>query len=56
MRTLEPILAEHPFFCRLDKRHLEVLTGCASNVVFQEGYIIISAREKRQIHLPHPRR
>jgi len=46
MRTLEPILAEHPFFAGLDKRHLEVLTGCASNVVFQEGHIIFREGEE----------
>lgn len=32
MRTLETVFAEHPFFAGLPKRHLEVITGCASNV------------------------
>ena len=37
METLEPILSKHPFFADLDKHYLELLTGCASNVVFHEG-------------------
>jgi len=46
VRTLETILAEHPFFAGLDKRHLEVLTGCASNVVFEEGQVIFREGEE----------
>ncbi|GIV19669.1 MAG: hypothetical protein KatS3mg023_1420 [Armatimonadota bacterium] len=46
MRTLETILAEHPFFAGLEKRHLEVLTGCASNALFQEGQIIFHEGEQ----------
>jgi CRP-like cAMP-binding protein len=45
MRTLETILAEHPFFAGMEKRHLEVLTGCASNTLFQEGQIIFHEGE-----------
>ena len=30
--TLEPILAEHPFLKGMKKEHLELITGCASNV------------------------
>lgn len=35
MRTLEPILAEHPFFRALNPKYLQLLVGCASNAVFQ---------------------
>jgi CRP/FNR family cyclic AMP-dependent transcriptional regulator len=37
METLERILAEHPFLKGLDKPHLKLITGCASNVVFKAG-------------------
>ena len=37
METLHPILREHPFLRGLAKRHLEFLTGCASNVRFDAG-------------------
>ncbi len=35
--TLEPLLAEHPFFKQLAKPYLELLVGCASNVRFDAG-------------------
>jgi CRP-like cAMP-binding protein len=41
METLEPILAQHPFFEGLAKSHLELVTGCASNVVFKAGEYIL---------------
>jgi CRP/FNR family cyclic AMP-dependent transcriptional regulator len=37
METLEKILAEHPFLKGLDQPHLQLITGCASNVVFKAG-------------------
>lgn len=40
MQTLEPILAEHPFFKNLDPEILKVITGCATNVVFKAGEFI----------------
>jgi hypothetical protein len=40
METLEPLLAEHPFLKGLDRRHLQVLTGCASNVRFETGTFV----------------
>jgi CRP-like cAMP-binding protein len=40
MQTLEPYLAEHPFLKGLEKRHIELLVGCASNVRFEEGQYI----------------
>ena len=52
MRTLETILADHPFFAGLSKRHLEILSGCASNVVFEEGHIIFrEGEEANQFYL-----
>jgi CRP-like cAMP-binding protein len=36
MRKLEDLLAEHPVFRGLDAKYLQVIAGCASNVVFQE--------------------
>ncbi|MEW6051174.1 MAG: cyclic nucleotide-binding domain-containing protein [Candidatus Zixiibacteriota bacterium] len=37
METLEPYLAEHPFFRGMAKRHIELIVGCASNVRFDAG-------------------
>ena len=34
------VLAEHPFLKGLDARHLALITGCASNVRFDEGKFI----------------
>ena len=41
MKTLEPILKKHPFFKDLEKEYLDFIVGCASNVVFKEGEIIM---------------
>ena len=43
MQTLEPILAEHPFFRGLPAEDLQFLMSCASNVRFEENQMI--ARE-----------
>lgn len=40
LQTLEPILAEHPFFRGLSPEDVQLLTGCASNVVFKAGETI----------------
>lgn len=37
METLEQLLAEHSFFHGMEKRHLQLLAGCASNARFDEG-------------------
>jgi len=37
MQSLEPYLAEHPFLKGMEKRHIELLVGCAKNVRFEEG-------------------
>ena len=41
MKTLEPILKKHPFFKDLKQEYLDFIVGCASNVVFKEGEIIM---------------
>ncbi|MCS6949691.1 MAG: cyclic nucleotide-binding domain-containing protein, partial [bacterium] len=46
MRTLESILAEHPFFAGLEPRYVQVIAGCASNVVFEEGRMIFREGEE----------
>jgi CRP-like cAMP-binding protein len=44
-RTLETILAEHPFFDDMKKEHLELLAGCASNVRFDSGQYLFREGE-----------
>jgi CRP/FNR family transcriptional regulator, cyclic AMP receptor protein len=38
--SLEPFLAEHPFFRGLEPDYVKLLTGCASNVRFDAGQFI----------------
>ncbi|MFN8091546.1 MAG: cyclic nucleotide-binding domain-containing protein [Vicinamibacteria bacterium] len=40
IHSLESILAEHPFFRELPTPHLDTVTGCVSNVVFQPGEFV----------------
>lgn len=40
IHTLEPILAEHPFFKGFDKKYLALLASCATNVRFNAGDFI----------------
>jgi len=52
MQTLEPILAEHPFFKGLKSEYLQIVTGCASNVRFNTGtYIFREGEEATQFYL-----
>ncbi len=52
MQTLEPILAEHPFFKGLKHEYLQLITGCASNVRFDAGtYIFREGEEASQFFL-----
>jgi CRP-like cAMP-binding protein len=37
MHTLEPLLAQHPFFQDLAPGYLQVVLGCAANVRFKAG-------------------
>jgi len=52
METLRGILAGHPFLCGLADRHLDLLTGCASNVRFDAGqFILREGEEANQFYL-----
>jgi len=44
-KSLEPILKEHPFFKDLKEKDLKFIVGCASNVVFKSGKIILKEGE-----------
>lgn len=46
MRTLDGILARHPFFDGLDPRYLQLAVGCAANVRFNEGDLIFKEGEE----------
>jgi CRP-like cAMP-binding protein len=46
METLEPILTKHPFFEGLEKRYLELLTGCASNERYNVGEYLFREGEE----------
>lgn len=65
IQTLEPILAEHPFFQGLSPDDIQLLTGCAANVVFKAGetihqegdaanefYVIRQGKVALEIYLP----
>lgn len=45
MDNLSGILQEHPFFSGLDRSHVDVLVGCASNERFDAGSFIFNERE-----------
>jgi CRP-like cAMP-binding protein len=45
MHDLKPILQGHPFFKGLKDEYLTFITGCASNVVFKDGEIILREGE-----------
>ena len=40
LKTLEPIIAAHPFFQGLTPAHLALIVGCASNVRFNAGEFV----------------
>jgi CRP-like cAMP-binding protein len=46
MEGLQRILAEHPFFSGMEERLLQILAGCASNVRFEEGKVILREGEE----------
>ncbi len=46
MESLEPILAAHPFFKDLPRRHLELLLPCASRQTFQAGQFLCRENEE----------
>ena len=45
MENLERILTEHPFLEGLDKKHIQLMVGCASNVVFKADDFIFREGE-----------
>lgn len=46
MKSLESILAHHPFFENLEAKYLALVTGCASNVRFEAGEFIYRQDEE----------
>ena len=46
MENLERVLMEHPFLKGLETKHIELLAGCASNVVFKAGEFIFREGEE----------
>lgn len=65
METLEPILAQHPFFQDIDPDHRQMMSGCAANVRFSSGsdlfregdaanrfYLIRHGRVALQVFIP----
>jgi CRP-like cAMP-binding protein len=46
MRTLQGVLAKHPFFDALDARYLELSVGCASNLRFKADELIFREGEE----------
>jgi len=52
MRTLEGILAEHPFFRGWETRYFQLAVGCASNVRFNAGELLCQqGREANTFYL-----
>ncbi len=45
MRTIEEYLPEHPFFAGLDEPTLALLSGCARNVGFASGEMLLRTGE-----------
>ncbi len=41
IHTFESVLADHPFFKDLPQPHLDTVTGCVANVVFQPGEFVL---------------
>jgi CRP/FNR family transcriptional regulator, cyclic AMP receptor protein len=46
METLEPLLAEHPFFKGLEPGYVGLIVGCASNVRFNPGEFLFREGEE----------
>jgi len=46
MKSLESIIAKHPFFENLDEKYMELVTGCASNVRFESSEFICRHNEE----------
>ena len=48
MKTLESIVAKHPFFDGLQPAYLELITGCAANHVIKAGEFLFHEGEEAQ--------
>ncbi|HCV43632.1 MAG TPA: Crp/Fnr family transcriptional regulator [Bacteroidetes bacterium] len=48
MESLRRILAESPFLKDLEPRHIELITGCASNVRFESGQYLFHEGEEAE--------
>jgi len=46
MENLERVLVEHPFLAGMEPRHIQLLVGCASNVVFRPDEFIFREGEE----------
>jgi len=52
VQTLEAVLAEHPFFAKLEPHYLSIITGCAANVRFKSGeYIFREGESAEQFYI-----
>jgi CRP/FNR family cyclic AMP-dependent transcriptional regulator len=52
MQTIEPILIDHPFFKGMNNKQLQLITGCASNAVFNAGqYLFRKGEEANSFYL-----
>ena len=52
MERLKTTLSKHPFFKGLDKDHLQLIVGCASNVRFDSGeFILREGEEANQFYI-----
>ncbi len=40
-QSLEPIIREHPFFKGMDDRYIRIIVGCAKNVRFESGDVVL---------------
>lgn len=46
MKSLDEVLAEHPFFQNLDQQYLELMRGCATNASYHAGDYLFHEGEK----------
>lgn len=52
METLEPLIAEHPFFRDLPREYIHLITGCGANVRFNAGeYLFHEGDDANQFYL-----
>jgi CRP/FNR family transcriptional regulator, cyclic AMP receptor protein len=49
MRTLDALITDSPVFRGLETEHLELIAGCASNVVFTEGERLFREGDKADV-------